>query len=201
MKSIRLLSLFMTLVMAGAVRGQEVAIKTNLIYDALTTPNLGIEIGVKERNTINLVYGLNPWTFGHTDNGVRKAKHWVLMPEIRRWFCSKFNGSFIGCHIMGGQFNASNLNIPVPGFFYKGENLRKGVRDNRYEGKFLGGGISYGFQWILNRHWNLEAEIGVGALQIWYDKYMCNECGTRLAKGQTRYAGLTKLGLSFLYLF
>ena len=41
----------------------QVAVKTNLIYDAMTTPNLGIEVGVAGKSTLNLVYGLNAWTF------------------------------------------------------------------------------------------------------------------------------------------
>ena len=35
----------------------QVAVKTNLIYDAMTTPNLGIEVGVAGKSTLNLVYG------------------------------------------------------------------------------------------------------------------------------------------------
>lgn len=181
--------------------GQEVAVKTNIAYDAMTTPNLGVELGLKGRATFNLVYGLNPWTFGTGDNGVRKAKHWVLQPEYRWWMCTKFNGSFVGVHALGGQFNASNVNIPVPGMFFGGENLQKGVKDFRYEAAFAGAGVTYGYQWILNRHWNIEAEIGAGYIHAWYKKFDCDECARRVGSGGTNYLGLTKLGLSILYIF
>ena len=179
----------------------QVAVKTNLLYDATTTPNLGMEIGVGRKNTLQLVYGLNPWTFNSDSHGDRKAKHWLLMPEYRWWTCTKFNGHFLGVHLMGGQYNASNLDFPLPGAFFSGENLVKGVKDSRYQGWYAGAGFTYGYQWILSKHWNIEAEIGVGYNHVWYDKYPCYECGTKLADGSTNYVGLTKLGLSFLYIF
>lgn len=175
----------------------QLAVKTNLLYDATTTPNIGVEVGLGKRHTAQLFYGLNPWTFG----GDSKAKHWLLMPEYRWWTCTTFNGWFFGVHAMGGEFNAGKVNLPVPGAFFKGDNLRQGVKDYRYEGRYLGGGLTAGYQWILNKHWNLEAELGVGYDHIWYDKYPCAECGTRLEKAETNYVGLTKLGLSILYIF
>lgn len=179
----------------------QVAVKTNLLYDATTTPNIGVEMGVGSRNTVQLFYGLNAWKFNSQQHGQRQAKHWLLMPEYRWWTCSKFNGFFYGIHAMGGQFNAANVNLPIPGAFFSGDNLTKEVRNHSYEGSFLGAGITCGYQWILSRHWNIEAEAGVGYNHVWYDKYQCGECGPSMGKGQTNYLGLTKLGLAILYIF
>ena len=49
----------------------QLAVKTNLLYDATTTPNLGAEVRVGSKSTINLVYGLNAWSF----KGDSKVKH------------------------------------------------------------------------------------------------------------------------------
>lgn len=195
-----LLSLLILFMGISSVKAQ-VAVKTNLLYDATTTPNLGLEIGVGKRQTIQLFYGLNPWSFDSESKGKRQVKHWLLMPEYRWWTCSKFNGWFFGVHAMGGEFNAGNVNLPLPGKFFKGENLQEGVKDYRYEGKYLGGGLTVGYQWILGKHWNIEAELGAGYDHVWYDKYPCSECGAKLSKGNTNYVGVTKLGLSLLYLF
>lgn len=176
---------------------QNVALKTNLLNDALTTPNLGIEVATGKKQTFNLVYGLNAWEYGSG----RQAKHWVLMPEYRWWMCTRMNGHFLGVHALGGEFNAGNINAPVPGFFFAGDNIAKGIKDHRYEGKFLGAGFTYGYQWILSRHWNLEAEAGVGYAHVWNDKFRCSECGALEKSGQTNYFGLTKLGLSLMYVF
>ncbi len=173
------------------------ALKTNLLYDATTTPNIGAELAVSQKNTINLVYGLNPWTFSDG----KKAKHWVAMPEFRWWNCTAFNGSFFGVHAMGGQFNAAKVNLPIPGAFFGGDNIRTGVKDSRMQGTFAGVGATYGYQWSITRHFNIEAEIGVGYNHIWYNKYPCTECGNKIKSGQTNYAGITKLGLSLMYIF
>lgn len=194
--------LTITLLVTGAlVAHSQTAVKTNILYDATTTPNIGVETGLGNKNTIQIFYGFNPWTFHSDTHGDRKAKHWLLMPEYRWWTCSRFNGQFFGLHLMGGQFNAGNVDIPLPGLFFSGDNLSKGARDYRYQGGYVGGGFTYGWQWIVSRHFNVEAEIGVGYNHVWYSKYPCYECGARIEKSGTNYAGITKLGLSLLYIF
>lgn len=178
----------------------QLAVKTNVLYDATLTPNIGIEVGVGPRSTFSVVYGLHPWSF-KSDETIRKAKHWVLMPEYRWWLCSKFDGHFLGVHAMGGQFNASHVNLPIPGVFFGGENIAKGVRDKRYEAYYAGGGFTYGYQWVLSKNWNFEAEIGIGYNYVHYKKFDCDECGRKIGEGNTNYVGITKLGLSFIYLF
>lgn len=197
----RVLTMAVALMWTAASEAQEVALKTNLLYDASTTPNLGLEVGMGRRVTGQLFYGLNPWTYSGSGSTAKKAKHWVLMPEVRWWTCSKMNGWFLGVHAMGGQFNAGNIDAPVPGAFFKGLNVTKAVRDGRVEGTFAGGGITAGYQWILGRHWNLEAELGAGYNHVWYDQYPCSECSKKIADGHSNYLGLTKAGISLMYVF
>ena len=175
----------------------QLAVKTNLLYDATTTPNLGAEVRVGSKSTINLVYGLNAWSF----KGDSKVKHWLVMPEYRWWTCTPFSGHFFGVHLLGGQMNAGNVNLPIPGFWFAGDNLTTGTRDHRYQGVYAGGGITYGYQYPLSEHWNLEAEIGAGYGHVWYDKFQCGHCGEKLSKGGTNYLGITKIGLSLMYIF
>ena len=66
------------LAMATSGAYSQIAVKTNLLYDATTTPNLGVEAAVSPKSTLNLVYGLNPWKFNSDTHGERKVKHWVL---------------------------------------------------------------------------------------------------------------------------
>ena len=169
---------------------QPVALKTNLVYDALTTPNLGIEIGLGPKNTVQLFYGLNPWKFGSSDNR-KYMKHWMLNPEWRYWFCHRFNGSFIGVHALGGEYDATNVKLPF--------GLWDELQDHRFEGWYVGGGVSYGYQWVLSRHWNFEAAIGLGAAYIDYQKFKCGTCGKREGKGHKTYVGPTKIALSLVY--
>lgn len=198
MRSIIALTL---LVLASLPCMSQVAVKTNLLYDATTTPNLGVEVGVGGKSTVNLVYGINPWHFNSQQHGTRYAKHWLLMPEYRWWHCSRFNGSFVGVHLMAGELNVSSVSLPIPGFFVSGTNLRNAAKDGRYQGPYAGIGATYGYQWPLSRHWNLEAEVGAGYAHVWYDQYPCGECGTKISSGHANYLGITKLGLSIMYVF
>lgn len=91
------------------------AVKTNLLYDATTTPNLGFEVGFTGKSTFSIVYGINPWSFNSDRHGKQFAKHWVVMPEYRWWPCTRFNGHFVGAHLLGGEYNAANIDIPLPG--------------------------------------------------------------------------------------
>lgn len=184
----------------GLTTSAQVALKSNLLYDALTTPNIGVEIGLSQRQTLNMTYGLNLWNF-HRHGEPSKAKHWVLQPEWRWWLCSRFSGHFVGVHAMGGEFNAANANIPVPGGFFGGANLHSYIRDTRCEGQYAGVGVTYGYQYELSRHWNIEAELGVGYNHVWYSRYACGQCGGKIGTGNTNYAGVTKLGFSIMYLF
>ena len=71
----------------------------------------------------------------------------------------------------------------------------------RYKGYFYCGGISYGYQFILGRHWNLGATVGVGYAYVDYKKYECKECGKQVEKSNKNYFGPTKAALNLIYLF
>ena len=168
---------------------QNLALKTNLLYDATTTLNLGAEVALAHRWTLDVSGNLNPWSF----KGQKKFKLWMVQPEARYWFCEKFTGNFIGFHLMGGEFNAGNIKLPF--------GLAPTLKNHRYEGWYAGAGIVYGHQWILGKHWNLEGAIGAGYDYIKYDKYKCGNCGAKEDSGHTNYWGITKLTIAIVYLF
>ncbi|MDE6369036.1 MAG: DUF3575 domain-containing protein, partial [Muribaculaceae bacterium] len=63
--------------------GAQVAIKSNLLYDATLSPNIGIEVGVAPRWTVELSGNINAWTLSDG----KRWKHWLAQPEARYWFC------------------------------------------------------------------------------------------------------------------
>lgn len=172
---------------------QNVALKSNLLYDAALSPNLGVEVGLAPRWTLDLSGNFNLWTVG---NG-HKWRHWLAQPEVRYWFCQRFAGHFLGLHALGGEYNVGKLDLPK----FLNSDLRK-LKDRRYEGWGVGAGVAYGYAWPLSRHWNIEAELGVGWIWTKFDAYPCAECGTRLEKGRTHnYFGPTKLAVNLEYVF
>lgn len=48
---------------------QNAAVKTNLLYDATTTMNLGVEFGLSPKWTLDVSGNYNPWRFQRTRNG------------------------------------------------------------------------------------------------------------------------------------
>ena len=77
------------------VRGQNVAVKTNLLSDAVLNPNVGVEIGLAPKWTLDITGQVNAWTLSHD----RRWKHWAVQPEARYWLCDRFGAHFFGAHI------------------------------------------------------------------------------------------------------
>lgn len=191
----------------------QVAIKSNLIGWGVITPNLGIEAGTSKHSTVELMAYLNPWEFGEDK---KHFKFWTIQPEYRYWFCERFNGWFLGVHLLGGEYSAMGINFPLrkltwgnaydlnPDFNIsdhstgwpdlRGENLGRHA-----EGWYAGGGISVGYQHPISKHWNLEASVGIG--YVYSDLRYYGRCRQRIDKRHLNYAGITNLQLSFLYLF
>lgn len=161
-------------------------LKTNLLYDATATLNVGLESRLGRRMTLDLPFNYNPWTFPEG----RKIKHWLFQPELRYWTKEAFNGFFWGLHLHGAQFNTSGI-----------------IDDYRYEGWLAGAGISAGYQWRLSARWGMEAAIGLGYAHIDYTKYNsgkpaggeCGTCGRKLLSDNRHYYGPTKVALSLIY--
>lgn len=76
------------------------------------------------------------------------------------------------------------------------------VEKYRYEGWLAGGGISAGYHWMLDNHWNIETSLGVGYDFIRYKQYNCvKECAGLRDKGDYHYIGPSKASISLVYLF
>lgn len=172
---------------------QNVAIKTNLLYDALTTANLGIEVGLAPHWSIDISGNYNNWK---VDNQL--MKHWMVQPEARYWFCSQLAGHFLAFHAIGGRYNFGHLKNT---FDFLGTHFDK-LRDHRAQGWGIGAGVAYGYTWILGEHWNFEAELGLGWIWTKYDTYECMGCGRKTETDRHHnYYGPTKLALNIAYVF
>lgn len=188
-----LLFTFILLSFTTICSAQEVAIKTNLLYGAATyTPNLGMELGIGNRSTLHISGGYNPWNLEGSESNNKKLVHWFSNIEYRHWLCEKFSGHFFGVSALGTQYNISQYELPLL--------FGKGSRNYRYEGYGYGGGLSYGYQWILGKRWNLEANLGVGYARLHFDRYECRTCGTKVDTEKRNYWGPTQAGISLIYI-
>ncbi|MDE6380334.1 MAG: DUF3575 domain-containing protein [Muribaculaceae bacterium] len=170
-----------------------VGIKTNVLYDALLSPSLGVEVGLSRKLTLDVSGNLNLWKVeGHS------WKHWQLQPELRYWLCQRFAGHFVGIETHVGQYNVGNIDF---GINFLGTDFGK-LKDSRYQGWQGGLGLTYGYAWIVTPHWNVEASLGLGYSYTKYDAYPCATCGTKIVSGKSHnYIGVTKAALGLVYIF
>ncbi len=163
-------------------------IKTNLLYDATTTINLGMEFKTGRKTSFEISGNYNPWTF---DNN-RKWKHLLIQPEFRFWPGETFRRSFFGLHAHYGYYNIGGLDNPP---------FSEYMNAHRFEGWLAGAGIGYGYRWNFNHRLAMEAEIGVGYAYLSYDKYPCTHCGEKIGSEVKNYIGPTKAAISLIYSF
>ncbi len=160
-------------------------IKTNLLYDATGTLNLGVEFRTGRRTSIDIPFNYNPWQFKEN----RQWRHFLVQPEFRLWTREAFDGHFFGAHAHYAYYNVGNLPDPFSDY----------MKAHRFEGWLAGAGISYGYRWNFNHWLGLEATIGVGYAYMEYEKFECQRCGEALGSASRHYFGPTKVGLSLVF--
>lgn len=190
----------LTLLALGLATGafaQQWAVKSNLLYDATSTINLGTEVKLGKRTSLDISGNYNGWTFSEN----RKMKHWLIQPEFRLWNCTPFSGGFWGFHTHFAQFNWGGM---LPWGFRSGKMFGSIKNDNmlthRYQGWLIGAGVSYGYHWILGKRCGLEAEIGAGYAYLDYDNYPCQKCGDKIGSETKHYFGPTKASITLVFM-
>ena len=203
-----LLSLITT--RAGA---QTLALRTNLLYDATLSPNLGVEVRLDSTWSAGINVGFNAWDIDKEKN--KKWRHLLVSPNVRHYFGHKrdslcvygyakdgaygilrdsvvtrrmqyFEGNLIYSH-----YNVGNAKIPF--------GLYSAIKDRRLQGDLLALGAKYGYAWILARDWRIEAEAGVAVGYAWFKEYDCDHCGNYYGKGDRIFL-LPQLGINVVYI-
>lgn len=172
------------------LKAQVVGVKSNLLYDATGTINLGAEVALSPKLSLDISGNLNPWTYNKRTN--TKLKHILVQPELRYWLCETFAGHFFGVHAHWANYNAGALDLPF-GL------TEKNLKHYRYRGNLYGAGVSYGYQWLFKKRWAVEATVGVGYAYLNHHKFKCENCGTLLGKEKVHYVGPTKAAISLIY--
>lgn len=200
MKRYLIIAVFAFLASLGTANAQKAAIKTNALYWATTTPNIGMEFALGDRWTFELEGGYNPWNLDSDNN--MKVKHWLVSPEFRYWFCNSFQGHFIGINANYMQFNIGGLPEGMPNLFVN-LNTEVPMPDlsvARIQGWAVGAGLTYGYAFPIARRWNMELTIGYGWWYTEYDQYESRKCGL-FQQAVARHAlGPATAGISFIYM-
>lgn len=166
------------------------ALKTNLLYDAVTALNFEVEVPLGRRWSI-MWEDVFPWW----EKGNKYCfQHWEMGPEVRYWFrpwdpkgVDKLQGFFAGIYGMSAKYD----------FQYD--------RSLDYQGEYWSTGLSAGWTKALGRtKWcNLELSLAVGFLRSDYRGYIPADDYSLLIRnpydvGDFNYFGPTKAKVSFV---
>ena len=134
----KLTLLVIAILTAQTLSAQYSAVRTNTLGWLAGTPNIGLDVSVSPRWSVEGCTYWNPIKTG----GFRTTA-WGASLGARYWRFEPHVGKFVGLHATGGRYDV-------------------GGKTWHYEGFFSGLGMSYGYSWLLKTRWNLTAELGAG---------------------------------------
>lgn len=175
-------------------RPTKAAFKTNLLYDATATVNLGVEFAVAPKLTIDISGNFHPWILP----GGRRLTHLLVQPELRWWIKERFKGHFVALNVLAADYNAGNIpnNITIMG------RSLSALGRYRLDGKAFGAGVAYGYAFRVGKRLNIELEAGLGYISSKFDAYRLDADESLYAENSTvQYFGPTKGALNIVYLF
>lgn len=166
-----------------------VALKTNLLYDAITALNAEIEVPIGRHFSIMVEDVFPWWTWG--PNGKKYAfQMWEIGAEPRWWFVrtperDRLSGHFLGVYMMSAKYDFQN------------------DFDLCYQGEYWSAGISYGYSLPVGKHCNMEFSLSLGYVNADYRHYSPDPAYEHLYRDKYRvgvlsYYGPTKLKVSFV---
>ena len=165
------------------------ALRTNLLYDATLSPNLGVDVRVDSAWTVGLLVGINAWDIDKAKN--KKWRHALFSLRARKYRDSLFHKGYYEADVIYSHYNVGNTKIPF--------GLYSAVKDHRLQGDLIALGGKYGYSWILSRTWRIEAEAGVAVGYAWFKEYDCPHCGTFIGNGDRIFL-LPQLGINVVYI-
>jgi hypothetical protein len=169
-------------VVTTTVYSQKAAVKSNILYDATGTFNIGGEYAINKTYSVNLSANFNGWAL----KPPQAWKHYLVQPEFRYWLRETFNEHYVGAHLLYTGFDVERMSLPFFGF------------ERKYlyvDGVGYGAGLSYGYQLYLTPHFNIEFSIGLGYLHLKYYKfdYKSGSEANKIPEGHQTYHSVNGL--------
>lgn len=169
-----------------------IAFKTNLLYDALLVPNIGIEVPLGQHWSAALNWLYAWWKNDH------RHRYWRIYGgdvEARYWFKNTTRQVLTRHHV----------GVYAQALVYDFENGQRGYMGGRpgqslWQKATLGAGLSYGYAFNVARHLTLDLSLGVGYLGGQYQEYVPKDgCYVYDRTRRLRYLGPTKAEVSLVW--
>ena len=135
------------------------SLRANLLRWATLTPDLGLEWRICPSWGIAVNGSWTSWSWSDKD---RRYALWEVAPEVRYYMGEK-KAWYLGAMFKTGQFN------------YK-------LSETGKQGDLMGGGITTGYQLRLNKALDLDFNLGLGYLNVDFEKYEVID-GVRVRRG------------------
>lgn len=135
------------------------SLRANLLRWATLTPDLGLEWRICPSWGVAVNGSWTSWTWSDKD---RRYALWEVAPEVRYYMGEK-KAWYLGAMFKAGQFN------------YK-------LSETGKQGDLMGGGITAGYQLRLNKALDLDFNLGLGYLNVDFEKYEVID-GVRVRRG------------------
>lgn len=157
---------------------EKFSLRTNLLYWAMATPNLGVEW--KPSNNFGILIN-GAWSHWIWNSDGKHHRTWLVQPEIR-WYLGESKHWFLGIEGHKGEFNFK-------------------FNDTGYQGDVLGGGLTGGYRLLLSKSFDMDFLLGLGCTQLKYDTYYrSNDVMVHKESGlEKNVFGLTQAGVSLIW--
>ena len=168
------------------------ALKTNLVYDALLLPNLTAEIYLGRKWSLAIEGNWSWWNFDKPIQNLWYHRIQAAGAELRYWVKSPYplQGHAIGLYSLIGNYDVR--------LFTENEDS-KGYLSNQS----WSAGLSYAYSMPIAHKFNLEFGLAlgyVGGRYYQYDYCMRHEQWEQKAINNRRYFGPTRVGVSLVWL-
>ena len=173
---------------------QDFSVRTNVLWDAVSEPNIGVEFPLSDNWSIGGNAALKSWPrWLAWDWDNENPVHWrnfAVVPEVRYYLDQVYDGFFFGADAIYTHFNVGDVQTPF--------HMYPVVEDSRVQGSYWAGGLFVGYAWWGWQHWRLELEAGAAVGLAAYDRYDCKHCGSKVGEERVP-AVVPKLAVNVAY--
>lgn len=178
--SIKLLFVCLISLSTHLAFSQTVSMSTNFLdWAELGTVNAGASYAVSRHWSVNASGMYNPFRLFDVQLKKRSASL-----GARYWPWHVYSGWWTA---LGGRWSEFSEN------WFDEEQTREGTR--------LGGGLSFGYSYMVTPHFNIDLGVGLWTGQEKYRKYECPVCGRILESGEKIFVRPDNFLVSFAYVF
>lgn len=179
------------------------AVKSNLLYDAVTALNFAVEFPIGKRFSVQYEH-VFPWWIAGRNGNEYSMQVLSFGGEGRWWFSARERGKRVGVSEAADDRRDLLLGHYCGLYAHAGKfDVQAGRKVGCYQNYFKGVGLSYGYSLPLGRRVNMEFSLSLGYMSLDYQHYIPSSDWSALIRddskaGRRHYFGPTKAKVSLV---